>query len=41
MVDDSRVENKDPVEAAGPPGSMKRTLAVGAAWMTGLNSHPR
>lgn len=36
MVDVSRVEDDDPVEAAGPPGSMKRTLAVGAAWMTAL-----
>lgn len=35
-MDDSRVEEGDPIKAAGPPGSMKRTLAVGAAWMTGL-----
>lgn len=36
MSDDSRIEDRDPVSSAGPPGSMKRKLAAGAGWMTGL-----
>ncbi len=36
MSDDTRIEDRDPVSSAGPPGSMKRKLAAGAGWMTGL-----
>lgn len=36
MSDDSRIEDRDPVVRAGPPGSMKRTLAAGAGWTTAL-----
>lgn len=36
MSDDTRIEDRDPVSNAGPPGSMKRKLAAGAGWMTGL-----
>ena len=36
MSDDSRIEDRDPVARAGPPGSMKRTLAAGAGWTTAL-----
>ncbi|PXA94650.1 hypothetical protein DMC47_20470 [Nostoc sp. 3335mG] len=36
MSDDSRIEDRDPVSSAGPPGSMKRKLAAGAGWMTAL-----
>lgn len=35
-MDDSRIEGVDPVAGSGPPGSMKRTLAAGAGWMTAL-----
>ena len=36
MTDDSRIETGDAVASAGLPGSMKKKLAVGAGWMTGL-----
>ncbi len=36
MSDDSRIDDRDPLANAGPPGSMKRTLAAGAGWTTAL-----
>ncbi|MBB5699307.1 lipopolysaccharide biosynthesis protein [Sphingomonas yantingensis] len=36
MTDDSRIDTDDAVFPRRPAGSMKRQLAIGAGWMTGL-----